>query len=64
MIGYGQHPGDFGRPKDDRRCMGAPTWEAIDIRNEATWLGTLTIETKVAHDTLAIAPRVCRKMTL
>ena len=39
-------------------------WEAVDIWDEASGLGALTIEAKVAHDTLAIAPRVCREMTL
>jgi len=39
-------------------------WEKVDIRNEASWLGTPSIEAKVAHDALAIASRVCREMTL
>jgi hypothetical protein len=39
-------------------------WEAVNIRDEASGLCALTIEAKVAHDTLAIASRVCRKMTL
>ncbi|BBB96620.1 hypothetical protein BE61_20510 [Bradyrhizobium elkanii USDA 61] len=39
-------------------------WETVDIRNEAGWLGTPSIEAKVAHDALAITSRVCREMTL
>jgi hypothetical protein len=39
-------------------------WKAVDIWDEASRLGTLPIEAKVAHDTLAIASRVCREMSL
>ena len=39
-------------------------WKAVNVWDEASGLGALTIEARVAHDTLAIALRVCREMTL